>query len=203
MNRSVSILLTALLAAVLLAACGGEQQVRTVTANPTPVQEQAEQTPEAGTEAEAGGTPAPGSEAIVTGTGTADDDAFVIEITELKRSGPTVVLNARLSLAESEDEDASLQVASEFADSATGADVASDAFDGVALIDPQNRKKYLVARDSDDNCVCSRDLSSTFVTLNATADLQATLTAPPPDVKTVDLSIPKVKTFTKVPIADE
>ena len=203
MNRSVSILLTALLAAVLLAACGGEQQVRTVTANPTPVQEQAEQTPEAGTEAEAGGTPAPEGEAIVTGTGTADDDAFVIEITELKRSGPTVVLNARLSLAESEDEDASLQVASEFADSATGADVASDAFDGVALIDPQNRKKYLVARDSDDNCVCSRDLSSTFVTLNATADLQATLTAPPPDVKTVDLSIPKVKTFTKVPIADE
>ena len=31
------------------------------------------------------------------------------------------------------------------------------------MIDAAGRKKYLVARDSNGNCVCSNDLSDTFV----------------------------------------
>lgn len=205
MNRAVPLLLTALLAAVLLAACGGEQQVRTVTANPTPVQEEGAQTPEAQSEAEAGGAPAPEGEPVVEGTGSANGQPFSVAILELKRSGPTVVLNGQVSVpSDEENSDASFQISSAFADLSQQSDtVASDAFDGVALIDPENRKKYLVARDEDGNCVCTRELSSAFARPDAPISVQATLTAPPPDVTAVDLYIPKVKTFTKVPIAGE
>jgi hypothetical protein len=59
---------------------------------------------------------------------------------------------------------------------------AGDVFDGAALIDPQGRKKYLVARESTGLCVCSNDLSAAFVQEDAPVNLQATLTAPPEDV---------------------
>ena len=205
-NRSTPLVLAALLT-VLLAACGGEQQVRTVTANPTPVQEEAAQTPEAGTEteAEAGGAPAPEGEPIVEGTGSDSGQPFSVAILELKRSGPTVVLNGQVSVpADEENPDARFQITDTFADrSQQDQNVAGDAFDGVALIDPENRKKYLVARDEDGNCVCTRELSGAFARPDAPISVQATLTAPPPDVTTVDLYIPQVKTFTKVPIAGE
>jgi hypothetical protein len=74
-------------------------------------------------------------------------------------------------------------------------------FDGVALIDPNARKKYLVARDSTGRCVCSTDLGSAFVEEDAPVNLQATLAAPPDTVTTVDVVVPNVKTFTGVPIA--
>ncbi|CAA9496585.1 MAG: hypothetical protein AVDCRST_MAG30-1676 [uncultured Solirubrobacteraceae bacterium] len=203
-NRYARLLLAAVLATVLLAACGGEQQVRTVTANPTPVQEEAAQTPEAETEAEAGGTPAPEGEPVAEGTGSANGQPFSVAILELKRSGPTVVLNGEVSVpADEADSDVSFQITDTFSDPAAPDQTSYDAFDGVALIDPQNRKKYLVARDADGECVCTRELSSAFARPDAPISVQATLTAPPPEVKTVDLYVPKVKTFTKVPVADE
>jgi hypothetical protein len=70
------------------------------------------------------------------------------------------------------------------------------------MIDPAGRKKYLVARDSEGNCVCSNKLSDTFVHPGAPVTLQATLTAPPPNVKKVDVLVPHVKTFHDVALTD-
>ena len=44
-------------------------------------------------------------------------------------------------------------------------------FDGVAMIDPEGRKKYLVARDETNRCVCSNGLSSAFVRADAPVEL--------------------------------
>ncbi len=74
-------------------------------------------------------------------------------------------------------------------------------FDGVALIDAQNRRKYLVARDADGRCVCSNELSGVIAEPEAPVSLTATLGAPPGGVTHVDVVVPNVQTFTGVPLA--
>jgi hypothetical protein len=142
---------------------------------------------------------------VAQGDGSADGGRFIFVITDLKRSGPTVVLNATVSLAGDSPSD-TIQVASTFSDGLfqeledEEGDEAGDVFDGVALIDPEGRKKYLVARESTGRCVCSNNLSSAFVQEDAPVNLQATLAAPPAEVTTVDVVVPNVKTFTGVPL---
>ena len=72
-------------------------------------------------------------------------------LTELRRSGATVILNARLELVDTAAGNG-LQVRSAFDDgtfqgSEDGGTETGDVFDGVALIDPEGKKKYFVARD--------------------------------------------------------
>ncbi|MGI8439163.1 MAG: hypothetical protein ACR2NV_03020 [Thermoleophilaceae bacterium] len=126
-------------------------------------------------------------------------------VTELKRRGPTVVLNARMEYLSGDDN--SIQIAETFSDGQRqgGVDTGTQdafSFDGPALIDPEGRRKYLVARDPEGLCVCSNNLSGTFAEKGAPISLEATLSAPPPDVKTVDLVIPNVQTFSDVPLED-
>jgi len=131
---------------------------------------------------------------VAQGEGSADGGHFVFVITQLQRSGSTVVLNATVTLAGDSPND-SIQIGSTFARGER------DVFDGVALIDPEGERKYLVAREDGGRCVCSAKLVDVFVERNAPVNLQATLTAPPEDVKTVDVVVPNVKTFTDVPLA--
>lgn len=49
--------------------------------------------------------------------------------------------------------------------------------------------------------MCSTDLSTVFVKPGAPANLHATITAPPPEVRTVNVFVPNVETFTNVPIS--
>jgi len=123
-------------------------------------------------------------------------------VTELKRRGPTVVLNARMEYLSGDDD--SIQISGTFSDGQNQAEGITDleSFDGPALIDPEGRRKYLVARDPEGLCVCSNNLSGTFAEKGAPISLEATLSAPPPDVKTVDLVIPNVQTFSDVPLED-
>lgn len=192
--------LLALAAALALAAgCGGGDDAPPAS-TPAP----------AASPAEAAATPTPtptvATGPVAQGEGSADGGRFVFIITDLKRSGPTVVLNATVSLAGDSPGD-SIQISSTFSDGLFNeledeeGDEAGDVFDGVALIDPEGRKKYLVARESTGRCVCSNDLSAAFVQEDAPINLQATLAAPPEDVTTVDVVVPNVKTFTDVPIA--
>jgi hypothetical protein len=60
---------------------------------------------------------------------------------------------------------------------------------------------YLVAREKGGRCICSSKLVDVFVERQAPVNLQASLTAPPQDVATVDVVVPNVKTFTDVPLA--
>ena len=123
-------------------------------------------------------------------------------LTELRRSGPTVVLNGRLEAAEG-----NAQVASAFND---GIDQevegeqreGVDVFDGVAMVDAEGRKKYLVARDETGRCVCTNSLNSQFASPEAPVQLTATLTAPPATVTQIDLLIPHFETLRAVPITE-
>jgi hypothetical protein len=194
--------LLALAAALaLLAGCGGGDEDQNTASTPAPTDTPAPAATEAPTaEPTVEGAP------VAEGQGSADGGRFVFRILELKRSGPTVVLNATVSLAGGSESD-SIQISDTFSDGIfqdlenENANEGGDVFDGVALIDPNGRKKYLVARESTGRCVCSNNLSGQFVEEDAPVSLTATLAAPPDTVTTVDVVVPNVKTFTGVPIA--
>ena len=185
-------------AVALLGGCGGEE-TKTVT-----VREGATATsPSTATD---GGAPAPAEvPSLVEGRGASSGRAFTFRIVELRRSGATVVLNARL-IAEPGVE-RGIRVAGLFGDGLRqeleGGDgnEPADVFDGVALIDAQNRRKYLVARDADGRCVCSNELSDVTAEPGVPVGLTATLGAPPSGVTRVDVVVPNVQTFAGVPLA--
>jgi hypothetical protein len=193
--------LLALAAALaLLAGCGGGDDDQQAASTPAPTDTAAPAATETPT------VTAEPTAPVAQGEGSANGGRFIFTIAELKRSGPTVVLNASVTLAGGSEKD-SIQINNTFADGITqdlkGTDDQEglDVFDGVALIDPNARKKYLVAREATGRCVCSNDLGSAFVEEDAPVNLQATLAAPPDTVTTVDVVVPNVKTFTGVPIA--
>jgi hypothetical protein len=171
-------------ALLLVAGCGGDDDPPPVAATPAPTETEA-----------ATATPAVATGPVAQGDGSADGGHFTFVITELKRSGRTVVLNATVTLAGDSPSD-SIQLGTTFARTR------ADAFDGVALIDPEGERKYLVAREPSGRCVCSVRLADVLVERDAPVNLQATLTAPPATVSTVDVTVPNVKTFTDVAIAD-
>ncbi len=142
--------------------------------------------------------------AVVEAETTVDGLQARFVVTELKRSGPTVILNARVEPAQRTESSVSGQIGQELSDGqtqelTTETTEAGDVFDGVALIDPEGRKKYLVARDSEGRCVCSNQLSSRFIG-QGPVNLDATLSAPPQGVQRVNLTVAGVKTFTDVPL---
>jgi hypothetical protein len=200
----------ALVVAAMVAGCGGDdapettQTPATATETPSPEPATVEETATPAAE----GTPVPAEEGeeLASGEGSAGGYPFRLVITQLKRSGDTVELAARMEML-SDDEDASIQISSTFNDgqfnelAESGQTETAAVFDGVALIDPVGRKKYLVARDETGRCVCSTDLDAVFLYKDAPITLQATVTAPPPDVTTVNVSVPSLKTFTDVPIS--
>ena len=191
---------TTIVAALAIAAagCGGGDDEKKPEA--------AQATPAAGAPAEATATPQPEEAAAVVETlGSIDGGRVRFILTELQRSGPTVILNARLEPADPAAD--RLQVSSTFDDGTfqdleAGATEPGDVFDGVALIDPEGRKKYLVARDETNRCVCTNGLSSAFVRADAPVELTATLSAPPPGVTQVDLVVPRFETLRDVPLAE-
>ena len=150
MNRQAMGWIGAALVAFLIG-CGGGGETKTVT---VPADEPApDGTATAEAEAEASPTPGPDGElpAIAQSKGSVDGERVTVVLTELRRSGPTVVLNARLEIA---DPDSAAQVGSVFDDGiyqqlADETQEEGDVFDGVAMVDPEGRKKYLVARDED------------------------------------------------------
>lgn len=152
-------------------------------------------------------TTAPPERALAGRDGSFDDDPVRFEIVSLKRSGSTVALTARLTTGPGADEQTSAQISDTLSDglenelATDGATEEFDVFDGVTLIDGTNRKRYLTARDSTGRCACDTGLSGTFVKLNAPVVLSATFGAPPGDVRTVDVAVPKFGTFTDVPLS--
>jgi hypothetical protein len=192
--RAGTIALVCAVAALAASGCGSDKKAKTVT------------TPAGKSEPEATATPQAPAQPAIDGEGVRNGWRFRFTIDELKRSGPTVIVNATVELLNGDQGD-SWQISDAFDDGfynelRGGGSESGHVFDGIALIDPAGRKKYLVARDSDGNCVCSNHLSDTFVQPGAPVTLQATLTAPPPTVKQVEVVVPRVKTFHDVALAD-
>jgi hypothetical protein len=70
---------------------------------------------------------------------------------------------------------------------------------GVNLLDAAGKKKYFVARDSENNCLCSRGLSN--LEPGTRLSYWAKFPAPPDDVKKITVEIPHFTPMEDVPIS--
>jgi len=193
--------------AVATAGCSSGTSDRTASAGPS--------APASSASAGGSGSPAPeasvsggvtpsgavtagGGATIASKTGSAGNAPLRIDVLSLHRSEAVATLNFSVTNLSTET-GSKWQVSTAF--SAAGlSDPDAFSVDGVYLIDGKHSKKYLVARDSAGKCACSTGLSSTFVGAGQSAVLTASFASPPPDVGTVDVSVPSAGTFTNVPL---
>jgi hypothetical protein len=101
-----------------------------------------------------------------------------------------------LKLALINDADESLSVSYNF-----GAGSTSDfgTVGGVHLIEPVGKKKYLVIRDSENKCDCSRGVQD--VAAKSRANLWARFPAPPDNVEKITVVVPHFSPMDDVPIS--
>lgn len=76
-------------------------------------------------------------------------------------------------------------------------DPSSLAATGLTLIDPRTQQAYLVARDARKNCLCPTEV---WVVADATTFFTATFAAPPQSDTTMDVWVPSLGYFPKVPV---
>jgi hypothetical protein len=127
--------------------------------------------------------------------GTADDDTGTLraQITELKQTSGGILMLKVTFLNTSASSIA--PGTSQFSDlSASGGDVG-----GIHLIDPINKKKYLVLRDTQNKCVCSGYLPR--LNPGERASSWARFPAPPEDVRKISVMIPSFPPMDEVAIA--
>jgi hypothetical protein len=196
-------LLSLLALAVVLAGCGGSK-TKTVTVS-APAKSTAQATTATGTATgTTAGQPAQ-AQPVATATSAVDHQPARLDVMSFKRSGDVAELTLRLTnLAKPGGTvpSAAIQVAQNFDDGLLGANGNDpDSVDGIFLVDGINRKKYLVARDSAGQCACDGNLGGDFVQPGQSGTLSATFPAPPPDVKEIDIHVPKFGTFKGVPIS--
>jgi hypothetical protein len=118
-----------------------------------------------------------------------------IEVTELKRSsGDTVSLKFVLV----NDSDQELSISSAYlGDRSLNEDYQS--VGGVHLVDPVGKKKYMVVRDSERQCVCSNHVQS--MPAHSRTNLWAKYPAPPAGTTVVSIVVPHFSPMDDVPIA--
>ena len=119
-----------------------------------------------------------------------------IEVTELKRtSGGTL----SLKFAMVNDSDKSLGFGYDFGspDNHIGD---HGTVGGITLVDPVNKKKYFVVRDSESKCVCSSDVKD--IPKGSRANLWAKFPAPPASVGKITIVVPHFAPIDDVPIAN-
>lgn len=119
-----------------------------------------------------------------------------VDILELKRtSGGTLTL--KFAVVNTTPEEVELSNIFSGNQSISNWDVAK-----VALLDTPNKKKYLVMRDSENNCVCSRGNASNYqLKGGASRTLWAKFQAPPAHVATITVEMPGTPPFEDLAIA--
>ena len=116
-----------------------------------------------------------------------------VEVQELKRvSGGAVILRFTL-VNDSSDK---FGFGNQFTQSGVNE---SNSIGGVHLIDPVGKKKYLVVRDSQNNCDCSRKLAD--LRPKSSANLWARFPAPPDNLEKINVVIPHFAPLDDVPIS--
>jgi hypothetical protein len=119
-----------------------------------------------------------------------------VEVTELKRtSGNTVTLKFTIINDSSED----MNFSYDFGEAGQYETGDFNSIGGVNLVDAAGKKKYLVLRDSNGKCVCSRDLKS--IKPGGRAKLYAKFPAPPEEVEKITIEIPHFIPMDDVPIS--
>ena len=183
-----------LLVALLLAGCSMIDQTKTANNN-------ARSSP-ASTPASAGvnatNTAAAQTASTAPAIASADGDmpGIRVEVLELKRtSGDTVSLKFAM-INDSDKETGTFGY--DFADPDHSVkDVGG--FGGIHLIDAAGKKKYFVVRDTENNCVCSRNVPS--IKPKTRASLFGKFPAPPADVQKITVVIPHFIPMDDVPIS--
>lgn len=157
----------------------------------------------AGTPSAAAGGPADNAPALAAREATkANGGKYKVEVLELRRNGSLMVLELRYTQVDP-------GIASIGYKFNVSGDPQDDSLSGIYLVDGANKKKYLVARDAQKQCVCSTGLNS--VVLNgpklassdapATTLLSASFAAAPEGVTALDVYIPTLGTIRDVPVS--
>ena len=118
-----------------------------------------------------------------------------MEVTELKRSSDNTLT---LKFVMVNDSDKAIGFGYDFGDKDNQIKDHST-IGGINLVDGANKKKYFVVRDTDSNCVCSRDVKD--IGPAARANLWAKFPAPPDDVQKISIEIPHFGPLDDVPIS--
>lgn len=140
------------------------------------------------------GAPSPGPTPLATSDG--ERPGTRIEVTELKRtSGGTL----SLKFAMVNDSDKSIGFGYDFASPDNHLKDHSTV-GGITLVDPVNKKKYFVVRDSENKCVCSSGVHD--LPKASRANLWAKFPAPPVNVGKITIVVPHFAPMDDVPIAN-
>jgi hypothetical protein len=187
-------ILTVLLAALLLTACGKLMELGSSNSNSNVNANQAA-SPALANKANTAASPA--AESVPAGPVLAstegDKPDIRVEVVELKRtSGDTV--NLKFTMIN--DSDQEMDFGYDFGEGST-TDISTVA--GAHLIDAAGKKKYFVVRDTENACVCSRGLKS--IKPKTRANLFAKFPAPPEDVQKITVVIPHFTPMDDVPIS--
>jgi hypothetical protein len=146
----------------------------------------------------AANTPGPTSSApsvAVIASADGEKAGTRVDITELKRSSDNTLT---LKFVMVNDSDKELGFGYDFGDKANEIkDFAS--IGGVNLVDGAGKKKYFVVRDTENNCVCSRDLKD--MPPRGRANLWAKFPAPPDNVQKISIVIPHFGPIDDAPIS--
>jgi hypothetical protein len=130
--------------------------------------------------------PTPSSNALPSTQG--EFPGVTITVQELKRSSSALTLKFVL---QSKD---NFNVSDKF-----GQDPGFvNSVNGINLIDAANKKKYFVVRDTDETCVCSRNIGN--ISGGSQSVLWAKFPAPPDDVQKITVVFPHFPPFEDVPI---
>jgi hypothetical protein len=137
--------------------------------------------------------PAAGPPAIASADGEAS--GVRAEVTEFKRtSGGTVSLKLRMI----NDSDKPVSFDYHFVDPKH--EIADfGGVGGIHLIDPVGKKKYFVARDTEDKCVCSQKVAD--IPKGGRANVWAKFPSPPDDVAQLSIVIPHFSPLDDVPLS--
>ena len=134
------------------------------------------------------------SAATAIATADGEKSGTRVDITELKRTSD----NLTLKFVIVNDSAERFNFGYDFADPDHSVkDISS--MGGVTLVDGANKKKYFVVRDTEDNCLCSRDLKD--LTAHSRANVWAKFPPPPDDVQKISIVIPHFGPLDDVPIS--
>jgi len=201
-QRIVSVILLLLVGCLMIQACDKKEETKSVApapvaqapapttqpAQPTPAPPAVAPPPAAAPAPQA----APAKSALATAEG--ESPGARVEVQELKRvSGGTVMLRFVMI----NDADNRLSFGHNFVQPGISGDYANIA--GVHLLDPVGKKKYLVIRDTQNNCDCSKGLKD--LDAKSRVNLWARFPAPPDNVEKIAVVIPHFTPMDDVPLS--
>jgi hypothetical protein len=180
-----------LLAVLSLVSCSKQEENKPTSGQTTPA------TASSPGRADASPTPATTSTSSAPAIATADGETPGVraEVQELKR-GSDNTLTLRFAIVNNSDK--TIEFGYNFGDEANHIKD-YNSIGGVNLIDSVNKKKYFVVRDTESNCVCSRNLNA--VPGRSRANVWAKFPAPPDDVQKISVEIPHFGPLDDVPIS--